>query len=230
MSERAIPIDGRSYQVDGRAVARRAIPDSEELHYHYDFSEYDTTTTSDIPDLSGNDRTLDEGSFTGYDTINGVQAADFNSGNNDRVGTGVDDLQPIEVFVIVEVDTSEGVIIDLLDVNAPDRHSIEIRSEGWYYNNDGGTDLDGKMEDGEQLASVQVGNDNLEGRVEDSSQGSNSLGTNAADGISLGGHDGGGGFFTGQIGEVLAYPPRSSSQRSDVWGYLNNKWSLGLSL
>ena len=28
MSDRAIPVDGRSYQVDGRAVARRAIPDS----------------------------------------------------------------------------------------------------------------------------------------------------------------------------------------------------------
>ena len=28
MSDRAIPIDGRSYQIDGRAVARRAIPNS----------------------------------------------------------------------------------------------------------------------------------------------------------------------------------------------------------
>ena len=38
MSERAIPIDGRSYQVDGRAVARRAIPDSG-LEHDYDATE-----------------------------------------------------------------------------------------------------------------------------------------------------------------------------------------------
>ena len=30
MSDRAIPVDGRSYQVDGRAVARSAIPDVED--------------------------------------------------------------------------------------------------------------------------------------------------------------------------------------------------------
>ena len=36
MSDRAIPIDGRSYQVDGRAVARRAIPDSALIQYLMD--------------------------------------------------------------------------------------------------------------------------------------------------------------------------------------------------
>ena len=85
------------------------IPDSvvNQTVAHYDFSEYDTSTTSDIPDLSDNGNDLTTGSITGYDTINGVQAADFD---------GVDDFlepdaggfntltQPFTIFIVADID------------------------------------------------------------------------------------------------------------------------------
>ena len=93
MSDRAIPIDGRSYQVDGRAVARRAIPDSQGDH------QWDTI----------------EGSGTLVEDTIGNLNADF-TGLNWQTGAGTNDvfsvLNGVDEFADMGADAFTSFITD----------------------------------------------------------------------------------------------------------------------
>ena len=78
MSDRAIPIDGRSYQIDGRAVARSAIPGSVIDNFNEILYEDQNKTLSDYysGDLSNYERVTSP-------TIDGTHSLEESSGSTD---------------------------------------------------------------------------------------------------------------------------------------------------
>ena len=121
---------------DGTVVfdAIPAIPDSDDLHARYDFSEYSTNETSNIDDLSGNGHALDNGSISGYTTLNGVQAADFD-GEDDAIWTsdfGSSDQVTVAFALDVEDPADEAHHVMQLNTEEASGGFRSLNSVEWY--------------------------------------------------------------------------------------------------
>ena len=228
--------DGTSYEkwrsiIDGQAITE--IPDSEDLHAHYDFSEYDTSQTSNLEDLSGNGRVLNEGSISGYGEINGVQAAQFDGDSDELFGPTFDSLEESSVFAVVEVD-SDGFDDRMVVVNTTQSDNEQIR---WW----------GDDNEWQNIAvNIVSGTDNIDANLIGATHSSDGRITIREDGTETGSDDGGkdafdaigigsrspnvaSRFFMGKIGEVLVYPDDSSDRLGEVESYLSDKWGVSLS-
>ena len=95
MSDRAIPIDGRSYQVDGRAVARRAIPDTVDERWPADEGSGTTLNNS----ITAVDISLTFDRWATGTQYNGDTAPDFANGDNATSGSQITGLNGTEAFV-----------------------------------------------------------------------------------------------------------------------------------
>ena len=242
--------DGQLYEVeivtDDRVaqvmtVEVTAIPDSGLLHFRYDFSELESGTTSNVPDLSGNGFDLDDGSFSGVGTdINGVQAGEFD-GVDESVyrSTSFSSVGPATVFIAFNPTDPLG-LNHVLQFN--DGEDLALRyfddQGGWVFGNMSedqviiGTSND--FEDEPVIMSGIFSDDSNDGlfRINGTEQGTG----RTADGGELT-HVGlasreprtGDRFTPADIGEVLLYEDvRTTSEIEEVEEYLSDKWGIGL--
>ena len=218
--------------VDGEFLV--GIPDEQDLHSRYDFSEYDSSTTSNIPDLSDNEFDLVNGSISGYTALNGIQAADFNL---DALASDTyPDTTAATVHMAVEIDYSDwsagdNLIVLSSDSDNSDRNTIQNRdSLEWRI-------LHNDFEDGTANGDAQVvftyrydpaGASNFRENgteivsISDSDDQQAVLSAIGAD------NDGGiGDGITLTVGEWLKYPEyRSDEETQEAESYLSSKWSI----
>ena len=210
------------------SVGIDAIPDSEELYAHYDWSQEDGSMP--IIDLSDNDNDLDSGGYSGVGgDINGVQAGEFVDDivfNDDGIGESpdyniffvcthkvTDDIQ----FYICNEDGNAQLFVDesgnsddwahqgdifggdASDSESPSIMGFGFESDGWI------------RQDGEEVAAGSLSPESY------------------AESIYVGGDPRDGGRFfidDGLLGELLIYPPRTDGQIDDVEEYLSDKWEI----
>ena len=215
--------------VDGNDITLE-IPDSENLHGHYDFSKEDGTTP--VIDQSGNGFDLGEGSYSGVNVdINGVQAGEFD-GSNDGVwhGGSFTDLRPCTVYAVVEGDPDgqDGAIAALSD----DFHMLRASGLWEFQSND---PVEGTSEAGDKLLTTIDEGDVAKFREEGDQKDEGSIGSEReVTKIGVGNQnvrsDFDGRYFDGKIGEILLYEvDHDDDTADDVESYLANKWGITLS-
>jgi hypothetical protein len=94
--------------VDGDTVfAALDIPDEQELHARYDYSQ--ESGSLPIIDQSGNGRDLGTGSYSGVNvTVNGVQAGEFNGSGDFAKTTFSTVSQPYHRFIVINPNVAEN--------------------------------------------------------------------------------------------------------------------------
>ena len=167
MSDRAIPIDGRSYQVDGRAVARRVIPDSVA-------SRPDDNNESEVTGKFGLQIETKEfwpsiGARISGNTSDATRAYL----QNEDGSTTISDVD------ISNLSAGDAVAFDDADLNANDKYRIVIDGEGSSFTVGVNTDADnypytsdavdiidrvdgGSTDGGNALGFVEIGNVGLD--------------------------------------------------------------------
>lgn len=220
--------------IRGHAVPAPDIPDSENLHAHYDFSEEDGTAP--VTDQSGNGFDLGEGSYSGVNVdINGVQAGEFD-GTDDGVwhDGSFTDLRPCTVYAVVEGDPDEqgdGAISALSD----DFHMLLTggSDNNWGYSSE--ESVNGTTESGDKLLTAIDEGDNAKFREEGDQKDEGSIGSEReVTKIGVGNQnvrsDFDGREFDGKIGEILLYEvDHDDDTADDVESYLADKWGITLS-
>jgi hypothetical protein len=212
-----------------------AIPDSGLLH------QYDATKNSSITengsvtqwnDLEGNEDLTGTVSG-GLGSINGVQAILFD-GVDDSMDVDFSSAitQPFEIFTVSDP-TDDGTQQNVFDGFANTVISRRLFDSNDTYRHNAGANIDGGSPTGgpEILSSVFNGTSSLL-RGDGTEILSGDAGANSLDGLTVGSrrsNAGNGIWFNGPIGEVLIYDPSASGySRSDVEGYLSQKWGISL--
>jgi len=210
--------------VDGQTVftAGPSIPDSADLHAHYDFSLEDGSAP--VPDQTPNGFDL-TGSYSGIGrSINGVQAGEF---SNDSLSVSFTaESQPNTIAMVAKLDfVGELEFFD----GGSSFNLIRAENDGPFFNLEAGSGaegLDGASADTNVHVFVALfdGTNSLL-RI-DGSQFSGDAGSNSLDGVTLGSRNGGGFNHDGLIGECLVYTQDKSSIFSDIENYLGSKWGI----
>ena len=217
--------------VDGQDLF--AIPDSGDLHAHYDFSEY--SGTGGFNDLSGNGHDLVNGSITGVgESINGVQAGEFD-GTDDSVRTdSFTDIGTHTAFAVVRPDGPEGNN-NLLSVQQSDHTVVEWQEfddRGWSMATDGEFNFsDNTTTETAILTSVNNADTNVL-RLNGAEILAYSASAGVADVIGIGSREpfDATNYFEGAVGEVPVYPSeKSTSKIEEIESYLADKWGVSLS-
>ena len=204
--------------VDGAEID--VIPDSGLLH-HYDWSD-DSTTTTTVPDLQGNEDLT--GAFSDLNgDINGVQAGTFD-GTDDVVTNGNSTSQPIIIFFVIDpVDTGDITSRILNSDNT--RFRLGLRWQDDNYNVDAGESVQGgSPSDSPQILVGEYDGSNSSGRLNGSEILSGDAGSESIDGYNVGND----GQYEGLVGEILVYDKNNISSISEVEDYLSNKWGITL--
>jgi hypothetical protein len=205
------------------------IPDSGDLHAHYDWSD-SSTTTSTVPDLTGNGYDL-TGTFSSLNvTINGVQAGEFD-GNDDSVDVDFTALpQPNTIFIVLQYDsTSIGSTSYIYDSNNTARHGMflaGVESEFAIYSGtslfDGGLDANPHI-----FGNLYHGTSSII-RRDGTQSGSGDAGANDLDGFTVGSVYTDNSYAPITVGEILIYPQDKTGIASDVESYLSSKWGIAV--
>jgi len=196
------------------------IPDSADLHAHYDFSREDGSTP--VEDQTGNGFDL-SGSFSGVtESINGVQAGDFNTDN--LTVSFSNQSQPNHVFIVTQPD----VVVDNQSPFDADTGSgqliFQTANNNWSIFA-GTTVEDGPLTTDPVIISALFNGSNSEIRVNGTAS-NGSVGSGTLDGVSLGARGSGSNNYSGAIGEVLVYPQDKSAIVPEVENFLSNKWGI----
>jgi hypothetical protein len=232
----SITIDGQDVQevtVGGETVYQQsAIPDSDNLHARYDFSQEDGTLP--IIDRTGNGYDLDQGQYSGVSaSINGVQAGVFDGGD-DAVyyGSSFSDIRPLSVFAVVKLDGPTDADQFIVSGNATDFVVCgwQGTSLGEWYARFGST-VSGGADDTDTLVSLidaGGGDASSQLRTDGVERATGDLGTGAwtthALVFALNTSDR---YWIGRIGEVLIYyKVQDASTRNEIELYLANKWGV----
>ena len=216
--------------IDGSEVG--AIPDSENLHAHYDAQEInanDQDTVTTWGDLSGNDfDATGNGATYVTDGINGNASLSFD-GTDDQFDVSTSDWAtistPFAVFAIVELaDDNESNQMFITGNVENDLHALrwspgewELRLTGDALSGSG----DGTVQ---QISGIYDGGES-EIREEGTQTGTSDIGSGNIENISIGnrGLDQTG-YWDGMIGEILVYEQIPTI--SDVESYLIDKWNV----
>jgi hypothetical protein len=225
LTGRGIGIVGRAVNVSNRGLVRDKLPDSENLYARYDFSEYDTSETSNIEDLSGNRQTLDTGSFSGYTTINGVQAADFDGSDDELGGPLFSDVGTFAKYAVVEVDsgaTNENTVM----FNRDNESGIEVfqyrLGDEWRCSGATGISANTSFH---LHTYIRDQSNNVEYRVNSGDETTTGTMDRPFNRIHVGNDPFRGRFFQGAIGELLIYNANHDFEtRDEVEDYLSSKW------
>ena len=221
--------------VDGDEISD--IPDSENLHFHYDAQEAfddgdDGNEINSWSDETVNGFDLSGGSPTvRSDGINGNLALEFD-GTDDTLTIGSDDWDSISqvntIYIVLE--PTSGSNSNAFDHNDGD----DERTQLWYR----GTETDGwRSFAGESLVSDDT---TIYQQITTKFDGANSLirgegteivsgdaGTQGIDSFRVGSQTGGNRMFDGYIGEILGYDAdHDSTTMGDVESYLFNRWGI----
>lgn len=205
------------------------------LHAHYDWSNENTTTTT-VPDLTGNGYDL-SGQITSLNaSINGVQAGEFD-GVDDRVGisaTSWDTItQPNTIYVVFEwngnfgIDSGSRQIVSQ-NASGNERHQIDADTNSDAWQTYAGTFLNGSSNASTTLITALFNGSSSLLREDTSQTGSGDAGTESMEDMEVGSVRDEMGHITASIGEILVYDAgHDSTTISEVESYLNDKWSLG---
>ena len=227
--------DGASYEkwrsiIDGREIG---IPDSEDLHARYDFSQY--SGTSGFADLSDNNNDLVNGSITGVGaSINGRQAGEFD-GEDDTIRTDAfSGLSEFTFAFVFEPMTSESYGGDDLHHVIQFGDSDISQRFGWIngeWNLWGSSGATGSEDTGIKIVTGYVYDDVEQILREDGTEtgvGNDSRGE--ATNIGLGSMEPreDGRYAPMAFGEMLIYPGDKTDIFDELESYLDDGWDVGL--
>ena len=217
---------------DGQILV--GIPDSVELHAHYDFSREDGSLP--IADVSDNNFDLDQGGYSGVGgEINGNQAGVF-----DGVGDAVwlddgDSIDTITFYIVCSSgDLSDNDDYTILQTeNNLDNHALEWSDGNWRtYPR---TSITGSSDQSSQLFTVIWDGDSGDITIRENGS---ETGTGTSDPFDFRLDEFGLGskepfsssdFFEGEIGEVIISPEvPNDSERDEMESYLTGKWNISL--
>ena len=205
------------------------IPDSEDLHSRYDFSEEDGSLP--VTDLSENGHDLDNGDYTGVaEDINGVQAGEFD-GVDDGVWTSVSTVsEPITVAFVADINSDDTFqrAVKLQDGPDGDLRSSADPSGDWEIESEGDDIQGGDVFDKLVIAHFDGGEGVLRVNGTEVANGDTPI---TMDGINIGSRqieDESSGYFEGAIGEVLIYDSNKSDIFDDIESYLSDKWGISI--
>jgi hypothetical protein len=211
--------------------AAPAIPDSGNLQAHYKFDEYDAGQTNNFKDFSENSYKLDNGSITGTDGINSIQAGDFDSSSNDTVYMSNDfgsDITPVTIYAVVDLEGSE----DGTEHNVVNTNDGNFTRFGWNGSNwelYQGNNIIGSNDATTSLITAVIDVADSKLREEGTTVATGDIGTRNVNFVGLGSAEPERSerYFDGQIGEVIFYNVRhSASTINEVESYLADKWSI----
>ena len=216
--------------VDGESIS--AIPDSEDLHAHYDFSA-NSTTTSFVEDQSGNGHDLDNGEgFEDFTTINGRQAGEFDKNGNNLIYSDTFNTVsvPYTVFYVVdkETDNSESEEHRVLGVNSSTNAEIDHRDDGIFVEDGGSNRIFAGDPSHNIVTHRRSSNAVLRSQGEQRATADQSV---SMDIVIVGNRGGGANTeqgFNGAIGEILIYPEDKGNIFEDVEQYLAEKWEIDI--
>jgi len=215
--------------VDGQSVFSGGIPDSGDLHAQYDWSN-NSTTTSSVPDLTGNGFDL-TGSFTNLTgSINGVQAGEFD-GSSDEVSVNFSNqLQPNTIFCVVQFITVSSTNFEGVygGRNTAGTNQFMSNDSGGY-DVFAGTNLSSSTsaDTSPHIFSVLFDGTSSIIRQDGTQVASGDAGTRVLDGFVVGKNPFNE-FANVYIGEILIYPQDKSSIFSDVEDFLSSKWGISV--
>ena len=214
--------------VDGEEIS--AIPDSQDLHSRFDFSEEDGSVP--VVDQTDNGNDLDSGSYSGVGVdINGVQAGDFDGNDDGVAGSDLDEIQTpyheFYVFVGEPDDSDTGY----LKSTPGDHPSIRVSDADNEINaRPSGNDATVTANHGDPLL-IEVLWETDETTLYNVSEDKTDTVSEAAGsstGLTLGKRDDNDFHLPGKIGEVLRYNESKETKRADIHDYLALKWNLDL--
>lgn len=227
-------IDGTSVSqitVDGDVVfdTGPTPPDSQDLQANYDWSASGTTTTT-VPDQTGNGFDL-TGSFTSLATsINGVQAGDFD-GSDDSLDVDFSAIsQPTTIAAVCQADDA-GNAQRYFDGNG-EFHSIEYdfrqgRSRLAVNSGELLSPADGTGTTNPQVNVVLMNGTSSVIRVNGSQVASGDVGTSGLSGVTVGRRqDKQSRFYDGRIGQILVYKGDKSSVFGEIESFLGDKFGI----
>lgn len=211
------------------------VPDSENLHAHYDVSEEsglsDGDSISSLEDQSGNGNTISDGSATyrGSD-MNGLPTAGFDGGNDtlwSPTSTWSTITKPATIYLAVDFDDVADLDIWLSEASTGSyplmMHNNDYQVE-WYDYITGGA-----ASTGDQLTTLKYdGSDTRSWK--DGSLELDRPDTTTPDmtGLAIGPHYYGNSRYpAGRLGELLVYDTdHDQSTREEVESYLADKWGI----
>ena len=207
-----------------------AIPDSEDLHSAFDFSQEDGSLP--VTDQSGNGRDLTNGSYTSVGgDINGVQAGVFDGADDSVWSDSTSLTPPFTIFQVAELDSSpandlntawslraEGPESNLLHRN--DNNELSIQGDESQVT--GGSQFD-------TLVTVHIDGANSVLRSQGTQLAAEDPNFATVQATTLGSRfQGSDRFFDGRLGEVLIYGTDKSGSFADIEQYLANKWGISI--
>lgn len=214
-----------------------AIPDSEDLHYHYDISESSSLTFSGgdvvgIDDLVG-DTELTGGSPTLLESEqNGLDVARFNASGDVLTGAFSSTFtQPNHVFMAFrDYDTSAGsstrFYIGTDDGNNRQDFGTPADGSEWRVETSSGIS-GGSTDTNWHIASILFNGSNSHLRLDGVEIISGNAGSHDYNSVALGGLDWNNSNWSAlDFGEAVHYPQDKTSIESDVEGYLADKWGV----
>jgi len=205
--------------------ALSTIPDSGLLH-NYDWSD-DATTTSTVPDLAGS--TDLTGSFTSLnDTINGVQAGEFD-GTDDNVDGDYPDLsEPYDIYLVAQFPSSQNVSNPVVYDGFSNTHQLFLNSVSTFDLFQSSVVTGPSFTTDNAILTAQFGStDKI--RLNGTQGGSGDAGSSSSDGLTVGSSAADDNYIVASIGQMLVYDPSASGYSvSDVESYLSDKWGIAV--
>ena len=220
------------------SVGIAAIPDSENLHAHYDLqqqTEEDEETIDPLVDQSDNGHDADAvGSPTmDVDGFNGHPAAQLDDSNPDywEIPSGSFETisQPYTVYVVIALaDPDNNQSILSYQSTDDEQFIMDWQAPGWRLNAESGIEISGS-DDGtiNQLTALANGSNSII-EEEGTETASGDAGSNALESISIG-YDAANDRrpIDGRFLELAIYDAaHDADTRQDWWNYADSRWSI----
>ena len=211
--------------VDGAEFS--VIPDTEDLHFRYDFSEEDGSMP--VADLSNNGHDLGNGSYSGTSAeINGLNSGDFD-GDSDGIHGNIGSLEPPfhDFFVLRWDQLTDG---DYAFADTDDNHpSMRENSDEWAFRADNNDMVSTTYDTEVHIIEVLWADENrlvIDGTEEDTLSETPNTATDFGLGYASFSDDR---HSDITVGELLRYDRDKTDSADDIRQYLGNKWGIGLS-
>ena len=218
------------------SVGIDAIPDSEDLHAHYDattISASDGDSISTWSDQTDNDHDLTAGAEPIYktDILNGNPIVRFDGVDDFLNVSFSEQSQPNTIFVVFQLNSVESSRNNhIIDANTGNNQAFFTDdSNDQNYQLFAGNRIGGNTQSAPPetyIASNLFNETSSEFRLNGTTDSTGDVGINNLDGITVGAQGGGDNNTEVDIGEILVYPSDKSQIFNDVESYLNDKWGV----
>jgi len=217
-----------AYRWDGsewvKIYPTSAIPDSDDLHYHYDASDktdVSTTWATEVgPDLSatGSPSIVSGG-------LNGLNYVSYSDSDYHEATFASAVSQPDQIFIVFRTPRSNDYILGTTDQN--NRHDFKDDGDNWTCRA-GSFVSGGSPDDSWHIASLLFNGSNSALRIDGTQVASGNVGGNAYPSISISHLSSYGTVATADVAEILHYPADKSDVQTDAEAYLSDKWGISI--